>query len=526
MANVPEASTCLINGKEFMVHPGLPDLWVTGVMVVMGFFVLRALLFRFSPTPPSPGLILERLPGIGSLVRLLSRSPWPMTLIRIVVAALFLLVIAAGLWGTPLPYRNLATTLTWTLWWTWVIISVFFLGSAWCSVCPWDTLAGWLVRHRLWRRPEEEMGLGLKLPPRWRRTWPALGMFIGLTWLELGVGITLSPRWTALLALGMIVLAVIFMALFERKGFCRHVCPVGRTIGFYAQLSPVSLRPIEESRCLSCQTLECYHGSKEIEPCPTHLTMGRFSQNTYCLSCGACVLSCPHGNVSWRLRPMATEASSQARPHWDEAWFMIILLALTSFHGVTMLPAWEHGILWLAPKLGDSATLLRSFSVGLVLMILTTAGVYTVAVETSRRLMGITLGFKRWFALLSFATLPVAFAYHIAHNLGHLVRESSGSWEVWFNPMGIGTLPRSKSETSLRMFDTLLPLDLLHGLQAGVMVWGFWLGMHILQQRTWYHAQTAQGQTNMVRLSPMIVFLVLMTGCNLWLLNQEMIVRF
>ncbi len=53
----------------------------------------------------------------------------------------FLLIIYAGLYRTPVAERNLATVLTWNIWWAGLVISVFFLGSSWCAVCPWDTLA-------------------------------------------------------------------------------------------------------------------------------------------------------------------------------------------------------------------------------------------------------------------------------------------------------------------------------------------------------------------------------------------------
>ncbi len=117
--------------------------------------------------------------------------------------------------------------------------------------------------------------------------------------------------------------------------------PLGNTLGFYARLAPIAIRPKDEETCLNCKTLECYHGSETVEPCPTHLTIGKFSQNTFCLSCGNCVLSCPKKNVTWNLRTMGSEAADDARPLWDGAWFMLGLLGITSFHGLTMLPYWS-----------------------------------------------------------------------------------------------------------------------------------------------------------------------------------------
>ncbi|MCP4409397.1 MAG: 4Fe-4S binding protein, partial [Gammaproteobacteria bacterium] len=307
----------------FMAHPGLPVSWAVVVILSMLILGIWAYLRPVDVKQRSHYFNLSELPLVGQWIQGLTASPWPLLVFKVLLVALFLLVIVAGLLGTPIPERNIATALTWNLWWAGLIVAIFLLGSAWCGVCPWDALATWLVRRRWWRRAHPNNSLNLRVPKGLRNVWPALWMFIGLTWLELGVGVTVSPYATAALALLMVVLATVSLALFERKAFCRYFCPVGRTVGFYAQLAPVELRPIDAQVCADCTTLDCYHGNDTVEPCPTHLVMGRLTQNTYCTSCGNCTQSCPHQNISWRLRPQSLEAISGARPHWDEAWFML-----------------------------------------------------------------------------------------------------------------------------------------------------------------------------------------------------------
>ena len=323
------------------MHPGLPDIWVNVVLVGMLASIAWLLIRHRQQVAVLPGVSLASLPVIGPLARRMTATPAILVFLKLVMVAIFLSVIYAGLSGTPIPERNLATTLTWTVWWAGLVIAIFFVGSAWCAVCPWDTLANVIVRLRLFWRNSNALGLGLKVPKVFRSIWPALLLFIGLTWLELGVGVTTNPYVTALLALLMMVLATLSLAIYERKAFCRYFCPVGRTIGFYSELSPVAVRPIDPAICAGCKTLECYHGTDKVEPCPTHLVVGRINQNTYCTSCGNCTQSCPEKNVAWQLRPVAEEVLSDARPHNDEAWFLLGLLSLTSFHGITMLPFWE-----------------------------------------------------------------------------------------------------------------------------------------------------------------------------------------
>lgn len=503
-----------------MAHPGLPLSWAGVALLLMVALSLPALQ-RAGPSSATPdrGRSLARLPLIGPWLQRMLRNPWLLTGLRLATALLFLLVIAAGLFGTPVPERNLATVLTWTFWWTGMVIAVLLVGSAWCAICPWDALAAWLVRRRLWRRGAPHTSLGLRFPRRLRKLWPALVMFIGLTWLELGVGVTTSPYATALLALVMVVLATAAMALFERKAFCQYVCPIGRTLGAYSTTVPVAVRPIDPDVCARCTTLECYHGSAQIEPCPTHLVIGRSAQNQFCTSCGACVHSCPSNNVSWGGRPLGIEAMRHSRPRWDGAWFMVGLVALTSFHGLTMLPGWEQGMRRAGQWLGDSGQLLWTFSLGMAAVLLGAGGLFAALVWLTRRLDGGRMAYRRLFANLAIATLPLAFAYHIAHNLGHMLREGQGAWAVFANPFGTGTLPLSLAERHLRM--TLpVPEQALFALQAGLIVLGLWLGLRILRRR----ADDRGPPLGAARL-PTIGFLLAVSGLNLWLLTQPMIMR-
>jgi hypothetical protein len=511
------------HGGMIMTHPGLPLGWALSTCA--GLVLIAVLAVAATPPRDRPArfINLATLPGLGAVVRFLTGASWPLTMLKTLFAAAFLAVIVSGLFGAAIAERNLATVLTWNLWWTLVIISVFFLGSAWCAVCPWDTVASWLVKRRPWWR-RAKTGRNLQVPRPLRRIWPALFLFLGLTWLELGWGVARSPIMTALLALFMVVLAASCLAVFERKAFCRYACPVGRTIGCYSQLAPVELRPVDTDVCARCTTLDCYHGTDQVEPCPTYLTMGRFAQNTYCTSCGACVLSCPHANVAWRLRSVAAEARAGARPHWDEAWFILTLLAITSFHGLTMRPYWGDWMQTLGRAIGDSRHLIASFSLSMVASIVIPILVYVLVVAVTRRLSSSTLSFRRWFSSLSFSVLPVAFSYHLAHNLSHVARESGGLGEVLTNPLGVDTVPLKMMELHARQANLLFPEQLMYALQAGIMVLGFWLAVEVLRHRG-REFLVEGGSLAGWRLVPMLIFLGGASAGNLLLLVQEMAMR-
>ncbi len=127
-----------------MIHAGLSHGWAG----IVGLAVLG--IATWALLAPSPADISRRttllidLPLVGPWVHRLTSNSLLLRSLKILLVALFLLIIAAGLMGTPIAARNAATVLTWNLWWTGLIVAVFFAGSAWCAICPWDTLSDWL----------------------------------------------------------------------------------------------------------------------------------------------------------------------------------------------------------------------------------------------------------------------------------------------------------------------------------------------------------------------------------------------
>ena len=527
------AHTAIVAGEESsaddsegmtMLHPGLPPEWILPVGIAMFVIALWSLFARLPADAPQRSINVATLPLIGAVVRFINRSPYPLLAGKVIAVAMLLLLIVAGLFGTPYPERNLATAFVWNLWWPLVVVSVLFLGTAWCAVCPWDALSGWLVRRRWWRRASPHPGLNLRVPRYLHNVWLALLLFMGLTWLEVGAGVTSKPYATALMALAMLVMSVTFLLVFERKAFCRYACPVGRTLGFYARLAPVAVRPVEQKTCDHCTTLECYKGSALIEPCPTNLVVGRFSENTFCTSCGNCALSCPHQNVSWRLRSIASEAGDQARPQRDGAWFMLALLGITSFHGLTMMPFWGEWVAGIAGVIGESGKPFASFTLAMMGSFALPVLIYAAAIGWLRLAAPGGANYKSLFALFAFTALPLAFTYHLAHNMNHLMREGGDLVALMLNPLGIGTEPMSMAERHVQMMAPLFPDEVMFTVQGILMVLGFWLAVQIARHRA--RDQVNGANLNGWRLLPMLAFIVAITGMNLWLMAQDMEMRF
>jgi hypothetical protein len=133
--------------------------------------------------------------------------------------------------------------------------------------------------------------------------------------------------------------------------------------------------------------------------------------------------------------------------------------------------------------------------------------------------------YKALYAAFSFAALPLAFAYHLAHNLDHLSRESIDVFSLLLNPLGGGVLPRTMAERHEQMMAPLFPDEVMFTLQAVLMVLGFWLALQIVRHRG--RERFGKGAAlRGWRLLPMLTFIASITALNLWLMAQDMEMRF
>jgi len=252
-------------------------------------------------------------------------------------------------------------------------------------MCPWDAIAGWTEKLRLWKKTDQGLGLGLKWPRSLRNVWPATFLFITLTWIELGFGVTMRPLATAYLAIAMVVLAIVSAFVFERKGFCRYGCLVGRVSGLYAMFGGVEVRHRDENVCASCHTKECVQGSDTAYGCPTFEHPGKMAVNTYCIQCTECLQACPHENMTVNLRPWGADLAVQGKPRSDEAYLALLMLAISSFHGLTMTPVWGQMTGWI--EAGLPLGRMASFSAAMAWLMAAPILIYAVLVWWSYRIV-------------------------------------------------------------------------------------------------------------------------------------------
>jgi ferredoxin len=348
-------------------------------------------------------------------------------------------------------------------------------------------------------------------------------LFVGLTWIELGFGVTMRPAITAYLALAMLLMAIVSAFLFEKKGFCRYACLVGRVSGLYAMFSGVEVRSKDQSVCRSCSGKECVNGSQTAYGCPTFLFPGYLTSNTYCIQCLECVQACPEDNLAINLRPWGADLITQHRPRSDEAYLALLMLSITGFHGLTMTPNWAR----LTDGLSRSLSLgnLLAFSLGMTLLMLLPILVYAALVGLSYSLgapanQSPRLSFHDYFVRYAYALLPIALFYHLAHNMEHLLMEGPKVVALISDPFGWNWNLLGTADWKI---PPLVSLDVLWIVQVVLVlvghVYSLWVAHHTSRQL--FRDATSARRSQL----PMLVAMIAFSVFSLWLLKQPMEMR-
>jgi hypothetical protein len=142
--------------------------WTWSLLLALGALTaagLYGITFRSRLTRPAhDGL---NLLDIGWVRRLFTAPGFQLAL-QVPLLVLTGIVVALGLGDVQNGGVNLATKLTWTIWWAGIIFTFVAAGRVWCLACPFGALNEWTARLA---RPLR------RLPKPFRNIWWATGMF-------------------------------------------------------------------------------------------------------------------------------------------------------------------------------------------------------------------------------------------------------------------------------------------------------------------------------------------------------------
>ena len=252
-------------------------------------------------------------------LRNLMRSPrlWN-TLLFGVVSWVFVLV---NLWlwlGPQDRAHNGGLNLFWAWWWPLILLTYPLVGRLWCSFCPfmvWGEIVQRLARLLGWQPQRWPRGDS----DRWAAPLLAAGFAAILLWEA--VGNLENTAWLSSCLLLLITAgAVVGSLAFEKRFWCRYLCPVGGMNGLFAKLAISELRAQIGTCSGSCTSFACFKGGPAegegyaTAGCPVGTHPAHLADNRNCVLCLTCAQACPHRSVTVRLRPRPLTCSGRWTP--------------------------------------------------------------------------------------------------------------------------------------------------------------------------------------------------------------------
>jgi len=369
------------------------------------------------------------------LIKAILKNRWPQFTIMLITLAGFLLAILSGLFGTPVGSRNFGIVFVWIAWWAiLMLVAVPFLGRGWCSICPIPAPGEWLQRGAMLGPRGQALGLKRRWPKRLRNIWLQNGSFL-LVALFSTVILT-QPKVTAIVLAAFLFLAVGASLFFERRTFCRYLCPVGGFIGLYSQLAPVEVRVADTDVCKAHTEKTCYAGSADGYGCPWDVFPPGMVKNTYCGTCMECLRTCPHDNIAINIRSFGADLTVERNRKLDEAYKAFIMLGAAAVYSTVLLGPW--GTLKLAAYSVGTLPWLAYAASFLTLILIVIPGIFWLTVWAGGKLSGSIQPIKKLFIAQSYALIPLGLSTWVAFSLSFVFANFSYVLAALSDPFGWG----------------------------------------------------------------------------------------
>jgi polyferredoxin len=426
------------------------------------------------------------------------KSRYPQLAVFIVMLVGYIFAILAGLIGTPVGSHNFSIVFVWIAWWAvLILVAVPFFGRGWCAVCPIPLPGEWLQRGAVLSPPEKRpKWLNLRVPKMFRNIWLQNISFLLLA-LFSSVLLT-TPNITGIVLAAMLFAAIGLSTVFERRAFCRYLCPVGGFIGLYSQTAPIELRIKDKQVCVTCDGKPCYNGSQAGYGCPWDVFPGGLTKNTYCGLCMECIRTCPHDNIAVNLRPFSADLAKPST-RMDEAFKAFIMLGSAMIYAGVLLGPWG-AFKDAAYNVGTSAWFIYAV-IFLAIIFIILPGFFTLGILKTKS----ALPLKQRFASLATALIPLGLMFWVAFSLSFVLTNASYIIAALSDPLGLGwnLFGTANAVWQPMLTSILAPAQTLA--LVGGLIWS---------------ARTAQKAANEIRTSSIsvIAFNFILTLVMLWLL--------
>ena len=244
------------------------------------------------------------------------------------------------------------------------------------------------------------------------------------------------PSVTGWVLLAFLAGGVGLAMLFERRSFCRYVCPVGGFIGLYSLVAPVELRVRDPLVCQEHRTKDCYLGNAAGYGCPWLEQPWTMDRNASCGLCGECLRTCTKDNVTVNLRLPGSDLLVAHGWKLDEAYKAFIMLACAAIYPVVFLGPWG----WLKEWANlDTLSGFGVYALGfLVLNLVALPGLHLSMAALTRWVSGLDIPLGRLFVALAYPLVPLGLAAWMAFTVSLVFANLSYALPVLSDPFGWG----------------------------------------------------------------------------------------
>jgi hypothetical protein len=353
------------------------SLYITGACAaIVVTFLVVALFVRGAPRAEDyPRLDLNAY-GLGRLCAL------PGPAFKLCGLAVFIITIIAGFRGQDDPYRNIAPTLVWIIWWVGLAYVCAFVGNLWTLINPWSTIFESVETIYCSLTNKPALSLGLRYPEK-LGTWPAFLLLLAFSWIELIYPSPAVPLHIAWLAIGYSALTFLGMFAFGRSVWLQRGEVFSLLFGTFARFAP---------------TQQC------------------------------------------ALRPFGAGLLDSRDVSTSMMAFVLLILSTVLFDGLLGTPEWgsvEVSVAGTMSVLGDAAFMVVR-TAGLVGFWLLFFGAYVAVsalMSAATRPLLSPLEMGRSFA---FTLVPIVIGYHLAHYLTFLLIQGQYIIPLASDPFGFG----------------------------------------------------------------------------------------
>lgn len=301
------------------------------------------------------------------------------------------------------PQNNLLNSGIWSLGWALIFFITLLFGRIFCAVCPF-MVAGEAVRNY--------KCFNMDRPGLISRRGESVGIFFifVIFWIEGAFGFENNPIYTALLLLSITSGAIICALLFQRRVWCRYLCPMGSLLGIFSLTSFFFVNADKHVCMYRCSTHDCYTGTGDKPGCQLFLHPYGIESQQHCVICVQCHKNCPYASVKLNLQFPSTGILAVAGPS------LVVALASTALLGI--LPVESGGLFAPGNVLFDQ--LMESYGIRLVVLytitFLSAAVVPSLIILVIERFLG-GYNFKKSiyrFTRFGYSLLPMALLGHIS----------------------------------------------------------------------------------------------------------------